>query len=108
MAQPIDLTSPKATPKNKPLHLAWKLMTQADVRRFTLRLGTEPGTWDIFNGELGIDVKEVTLPPVTGNPTKLFAELSYTAPENHDVGQLLHDHTENIMHGEEPIVIELV
>lgn len=108
MAQPIDLTSPKVVQKNQPLTLAWKLMAHAEVRKFTLLLGTEPGKWDIFNGELGKDINEITLPPVEGNLAKLFVELSYTAPEDQSTNQAPHQHEENIMHGEEPIEITVV
>lgn len=108
MAQPIDLTSPKVVPKNQPLTLAWKMMAQAEVRKFTLLLGTEPGKWDIFNGDLNKDIKEITLPPVAGNPEKLFVELGYTTTEDQNSNQATHQHEENVMHGDEPIEITLV
>ena len=117
--QPIVLTSLNTDPNNKLLTLAWKVMAQANVRKFTLRIGTEPGKWDIFNGDLSKDIKEITLPRVTGNKEKLFAELHYTtAPEDQDpakrsriapmhVGGAPHPHhdEENIMHGEKPFEI---
>ena len=118
--QPIELTSLNTDPNNKLLTLAWKVMAQANVRKFTLRVGTEPGKWDIFNGDLSKDIKEITLPRVTGNKEKLFAELDYTAPEDQGGVRLTpssstnkraaqphphHHHEEHIMHGEKPLEI---
>jgi hypothetical protein len=122
MKQPIKLMSPKAAPINKLLTLAGKVMAKTKVRKFTLRVGTKPGKWDIFNGELSKKVKDMTVTPLTGNPPKLFAELSYPAPK--DQGAARRDrtpstnsgpaqphprhHEENILHGEKPIEITLV
>jgi hypothetical protein len=114
--------SPKAAPINKLLTLAWKVMAQTNIRKFTLRVGTKPGKWDIFNGELSKKVKEMTLTPLTGNPPKLFAELSYPAPKDQDAARMSrtlsknlgsaqphpHHHEENILHSEKPIEITLV
>jgi hypothetical protein len=73
---------------------------------FEIRIGAVAGQWDVFNGRLGNDLREIRLPGLPHRLTPLFVEFGYIVSSS----ATMHgdESTENRLLSELPFVISRV
>ncbi len=98
----VFITSPTTIPKNQDLVISWKTDDQG-ILGYEIRIGTTPGQWDIFSSRLRTDLREIRLPGLPQHMTPLYVEFGYIVPL--DAMPLDHEHSENVLLCEEPLVI---
>lgn len=101
----VVITSPCSLPKNQDVVISWKTDNQ-EILAFEIRIGTEPGRWDILNSRLGRDLREVKLPGLPESMTPLYMEFGYVVPSSSMMTG--HESSENVLLSEEPLKITRV
>lgn len=82
------------------------LQSSEHILGFEIRIGPVAGQWDVFNAQLGKDLREIRLPGLPHSMTPLFVEFGYIVSSS----ATMHgdESTENRLLSEQPFVISRV
>lgn len=63
---------------NKPILIRWQWSNSSPITTFHVCIGTEPGTWNVLNGEVGLtDHFYFTPPTLPDNINQLYIQVIY-------------------------------